>query len=147
MTREHLEKILYEIFPHKLYKEAIDRLYAPEYFIQEMDEDEFLLIKRALTFNHSEHGLTFKSGRISCSVVEFLFSHSRFEQVRVNVFYDFIKSAIYNTVLALPQYTQKDWAGGNRISQQANTVRNGKELERCFNRLYKRFECPDLCKN
>ena len=144
MTREHLEKILYEIFGFKHVDETINRLYAPEYVIQEIDEGRLLHIKSALVFKHWEHGLTLKSGRISCSGVEFLFSHSRFERVQVNVFYDFIKSAIYNTVLAIPQYTQKDWAGGNRISQQANTVRNGKELERYFNRLYKRFECPEL---
>ena len=124
---------------------TFQKLYAPEYITHNMTKQNFLnLNKKALCFDWFAKGFSFVSGSVSCTGVEMVFKNDWFEEISVRPMYDYKKGNLYNTVLAKPKYTEKDWQGRKKISQSAHIVRSEKDLDRYFKKLFNKFECPLL---
>lgn len=145
MDKEHLLKIINNTlrkysqidFGH----EQFESLFEPDYKMLPFGEQH---IHTCLKFNHKEHGMIYKNGELSCTGLILHFTHERFEDISVNVFYDNYRKEIYNSVLAMPKYTKSDWQGRKNINQSAKKIMTDKELSNYFKRLFKRFECPVL---
>lgn len=141
MTKEHLIRIVNCINSFHLSQQEFDSLFTSNYNGLPIHIDN---VDTYLLFNHQENGMAFKKGRIGCSGVFLDFSHSRFENINVQVLYDYFDRKIYNSVLATPKYTDSDWKGKKRIAQIASKVKCNKDMQKIFARMYKRFECPTL---
>ncbi|MCX2679157.1 hypothetical protein OOZ15_04315 [Galbibacter sp. EGI 63066] len=144
MTKKHLREILSKTFGFPPLDSDFDLFYSPNYFVQTIDESFLGEMKNCLCFDYKQQGLTFVEGEISCTGISILFKSDRFEYISVCVFYDFSEQQIYNTVLAMPRYTNADWESRERIDQTACIIKSDNDLERYFNQLFKRFKCPVL---
>lgn len=144
MNTEHLLKIINNTWLKYAQidetNEQFKSMYEPEYAVIPFGEQH---THSCLTFNPDSHGLKYKGGSLSCTGLVLNYKHERFE-VSVNVFYDYAKREIYNSVLATPQYTKNDWQGRKTIRQSGVRVMSDKDLSNYFKRLLKRFECPVL---
>ncbi len=145
MTEKYLLKILKEAFIIDIKEDFFKRLYEPEYYIQPIDENK---LKKhcpdALVFDYKLFNFEFMKGEISCTGLTFEFCSDRFERIFVQVFYDSLERKIYNSVLAMPKYTEKDYRGKLSISQRGRTIKSNTDVKRMLNYLYKRFECPSI---
>ena len=145
MTREHLTKILKTVSPDSVCEENIDVLYEPTYSKICINESELQNgFSKMLTFDYNKCGMIFISGEISCSGIKIRFKTERFQEITVVIMYDYLSRQIYNSVLAMPKYTDYDMLGKSSISQAATKIKSDKDIIKYFNRLYKRFECPVL---
>ncbi len=145
MTEHHLKKILKETVSSFSDNNFFERLYAPEYLVQQVDECHFnSYMKKALCFDYKRHNLEFVLGTISCAGVTIILKSERFEKIVVQIFYDFHKKEIINYVLAHPKYTAFDWIDKKQISHKSNKVTSDRTLINYFNRMYQKFECPIL---
>lgn len=140
MNREHLSKIVNSTLGG-LKHEHFEDLFEPLYKTLQFKEQQ---INTCLRFNYKEHDMIYKSGELSCTGLVLHFVHPRFKDIYVNVVYGCCCREIYNSVLAIPEYTESDWKGKRNIAQEANKITSDNELSNYFKRLYKRFECPIL---
>ena len=144
MNKEHLLKIINNTWLKYAQidetNEQFKSLFEPEYKRIGFGEQH---THYCVKFDPQKHELEYKNGELSCSGLVLNYRHKRFE-VSVNVFYDYAKREIYNSVLATPQYTQKDWQGRKTIRQSGVRIMSDKDLSNYFKRLLKRFECPVL---
>ena len=142
MTETHLKYIFMECGISTDEKE-FRRLYSPEYVTHKMTKQNFLnLNKKTLCFDWVENDFEFVEGRISCTGVEIIFKNDRFRKIMVYPSYDYTTGKIYNQVLAIPDYTEKDREGRNKIKQSGHIIRCQKDLEKYFKKLFNKFECP-----
>jgi len=145
MNKDHLLKILKCSIEMPINGDFFNRLYAPEYFVQPIDENHLnTYSKKLLSFDYKSFGFEFVQGSISCTGVELRFQSNRFEKIIVNVFYDQSRMKCYNTVLAIPKYTENDRVGRKSISQRGHVIRSGKSLKMYIEKQYCLFECPIL---
>lgn len=142
MTETHLKYILMECGLSTDDK-TFRMLYSPDYITHKMTKQNFLsLNKKTLCFDWGENDFSFVEGSVSCSGVKLIFTNDWFRKILVSPLYDFKTGKIYNSVLAIPDYTEKDRFGKKKISQSSHIVRNQKDLDNYFKKLFKRFECP-----
>ena len=139
MTQEHLIKIINEIKELQITQEKFDSLYTTNRDGLPISEQ---VAKSCTLFDCDKNEMTYKRGNISASGIVLEFSHLQFPDINVTVGYDYLEKRLYNFVLASPRYTEYDWVGKKSIRQSSTKVRSDKELQRLFNRLKKRFECP-----
>lgn len=142
MDKETLLKIINNSWckysPIDEHNDEFKSMFEPEYKEIPFGEQN---TKTCLKFNPKEHGLDYKSGTISCTGIIFKYAHERFD-VSVHVFYSYATRDIYNSVLATPRYTVKDFNYRNSIRQSSVKVICDKDISNYFKRLRKRFECP-----
>jgi hypothetical protein len=145
MNKEHLLKILKSAIEMPINGDFFNRLYAPEYFVQPIDENHLNTYgKKLLSFDYKSFGFEFVQGSISCTGVELRFKSNRFEKIIVNVFYDPDRKKCANTILAIPKHTENDWVGRKTISQRGHIIRSPKSLKQYIEKLYCQFDCPLL---
>lgn len=143
MTKEFLLKIMKASFNIDVKDDFFNRLYEPEYYTQPIDEYKLKsYCSNALTFDYNLFDLIFVKGEVSCTGLTFQFRSDRFEKILVSVFYDSFEKKIYNSVLAIPKYTENDYLDRKSINQRSRKVKSNSDLKKVFNDLYKRFECP-----
>jgi len=144
MNTEHLLKIINNTWLKYSQidetNEQFKSMFEPVYAVIPFGEQH---THRCLTFEPNNHGLKYKVGSLSCTGLVLNYTHERFK-VSVSVFYDYSKREIYNSVLATPKYTEKDWQGRKTIRQSGVRIMSDKDLSNYFKRLLKRFVCPVL---
>lgn len=144
MTERHLKFILMGMGLSTCDK-TFSELYAPTFKVHKMTKENFLnLNKSSFCFDWFSRGFEFMSGEVSCTGVEIIFTNPWFERISVRPMYDYKTGNLYNSVLAIPQYTRADWEGKKKISQSAHIIRNDKQLDNYFKKLFEKFECPML---
>lgn len=141
MTKEHLTRIVNSIENLQITQEEFDSLYTTNRNGLPIISHA---VKSCLLFDFEKNEMTFKNGRIGPFGLFLEFKHLQFPDISVQVLFDYSTRKIYNSVLATPQYTKKDWEGKKRISQTASKVKSDKDLQKLFSRLKSRFECPVL---
>jgi hypothetical protein len=122
---------------------TFSELYAPNYQRHEITKQKFLqLNKSTLCFDWFARGFEFVRGSISCTGVELIFKNEYFEKIIISPRYEYRTGKLYNSVLAIPSYTENDRLGRKNITQTSNMVRSDKDLDRYLKKLFNRFDCP-----
>ncbi len=142
MTEKHLKYIFMEC-GLSIDEKNISKLYAPEYEAHKITLENLLTLnKRTFCFDWFLRGFEFLEGSVSCTGVEIVFKNAWFPKILVYPMYDYMSGKIYNSVLAIPNYTDKDREGRKRIRQCSHIVRCERDLDNYFKKLFKKFECP-----